>query len=176
MATQISTQQEQLKYRGEVWFLSAGWRGPGQDRRGPRDRLKSAELSVPALTRRRYGPPARRFSPAGFSFAVAGRGELLQRFKAMLRSEGARGRKSGSPALFAPSFKVQGNTTHNQNSWFVVAPGLEPQLARASKGPAGESAAPQVLMVSLIMAGLFTGKRTGRSASWEHVRIGSSIL
>jgi hypothetical protein len=34
----------------------------------------------------------------------------------------------------------------------------------------------QVLMVGLIMAGLFTGKRTGRSASWEHVRIGSSIL
>ena len=27
MATQISTQQEQVKYRGEVWFLSAGWRG-----------------------------------------------------------------------------------------------------------------------------------------------------
>jgi hypothetical protein len=27
---------------------------------------------------------------------------------------------------------------------------------------------------TLIMAGLFTGKRTGRSASWEHVRIGSS--
>jgi hypothetical protein len=31
-------------------------------------------------------------------------------------------------------------------------------------------------LVSSIMAGLFTGKRTGRSASWEHVRIGSSIL
>jgi hypothetical protein len=33
-----------------------------------------------------------------------------------------------------------------------------------------------LVVVSLIMAGLFTGKPTGRSTSWGHVRIGSSIL
>jgi hypothetical protein len=40
----------------------------------------------------------------------------------MLFSECARGRNSGSPPLFAPSFKVQRNTTHNQSTWFTVAP------------------------------------------------------
>jgi hypothetical protein len=50
-----------------------------------------------------------RFNPAGLSFAFVGRGDpllLLLPFKAMLLSERARGRKSGSPPLFAPSFKV----------------------------------------------------------------------
>jgi hypothetical protein len=60
----------------------------------------------------------------------------------MLLSERARGRKSGRPPLFAPSFKVQRNAAHNRNSGFAVAPGLRPQRARASKGPAGKSAAP----------------------------------
>jgi len=89
-----------------------------------------------------------------------------------------------------------------QSSGFLVAPGLRPQRARASKGPTGNQRpglcagadrpapdSPRIpnspttlsgpasgLLVGLIMAGLFTGKRTGRSASWEHVRIGSSIL
>jgi hypothetical protein len=76
--------------------------------------------SVPALTHRRYRPQARRFSPAGFSFAVVGRGELLLLqllpFKAILLSECERGRKSGSPPLFAPSFKVQGDIAHNSKA------------------------------------------------------------
>jgi hypothetical protein len=53
---------------------------------------------------------------------------LLLPFKAMLLSEGARGRKSGSPPLFAPSFKVQRNTAHNRLR--VVAPGLKELNAR----------------------------------------------
>jgi hypothetical protein len=47
---------------------------------------------------------------------------LLLPFKAMLLSEGAHGRKSGSPPLFASSFKIQRNTAHNQNSRFAIAP------------------------------------------------------
>jgi hypothetical protein len=48
-----------------------------------------------------------RFNPAGRSFAFVGRGDpLLLPFKAMLLSERARGRKSGSPPLLALSFKV----------------------------------------------------------------------
>lgn len=83
----------------------------------------------------RYRPQARRLNAAGFSFAVARRGELLLLpFKAMLLSEGARGRKSGSPPLFAPSFKVQRNTAHNR------LPGCRPRSqelkrARSYKGP-----------------------------------------
>jgi hypothetical protein len=57
---------------------------------------------------------AHRLNAGGFSFAVVGRSELLPLpFKAVLLSEGARGRKSGSPALFAPSFDVQGDIAHN---------------------------------------------------------------
>jgi hypothetical protein len=58
-------------------------------------------------------PQARRLSAADFSFGVVGRGESLLPFKAVLLSECARGRKSGSPALFAPSFDVQGDIAHN---------------------------------------------------------------
>jgi hypothetical protein len=47
---------------------------------------------------------------------------MLLPFKAMLLSERARGRKSGSPPLFAPSFKVQGYKAHNRNSGFAVLP------------------------------------------------------
>ena len=55
---------------------------------------------------------------------------LLLPFKAMLLSERARGRKSGSPPLFAPSFKVQGDTAHNQSSGFAVAPRVKGLNAR----------------------------------------------
>jgi hypothetical protein len=48
---------------------------------------------------------------------------LLLPFKAILFLERAGGRKSGSPPLFAPSFKVQRNTAHNQSSGFAVTPG-----------------------------------------------------
>ena len=51
-------------------------------------------------------------------------------FKAMLLSERAGGGKSGSPPLFAPSFKVQGNTAHNQSSGFAVAPRVKGLNAR----------------------------------------------
>ena len=70
--------------------------------------------------------------PAGFSFAFAGRGELLMRllpFKAMLPLGHAR--KSGGPPLFEPSFKVQGENAHNQSSGFRAAPGLEGLNAHA---------------------------------------------
>jgi hypothetical protein len=75
---------------------------------------------------------ARRLNAAGFSFAVVGRDELLMLlpFKAMLLSESARGRKSGSPPVFAPFFKVQGNTAHNQSSGFAVAPRVKGLNAR----------------------------------------------
>jgi hypothetical protein len=59
---------------------------------------------------------------------------LLLPFKAMLLSERARGRKSGSPPLFAPSFKVQRNTAHNQSSGLLPAVS-RPQRARSYKGP-----------------------------------------
>jgi hypothetical protein len=78
-------------------------------------------------------PQARRLNAAGFSFAVVGRGQLLMLllpFKAMLLSERARGRKSGSPPLFAPFFKVQRNTAHNQSSGFAVAPRVKGLNAR----------------------------------------------
>jgi hypothetical protein len=55
---------------------------------------------------------------------------LLLPFKAMLLSERARGRKSGSPPLFAPFFKVQRNTAHNQSSGFAVAPRVKGLNAR----------------------------------------------
>jgi hypothetical protein len=59
----------------------------------------------------------------GFSFAVIGRGELLMMllpFKAMLLSERARSRKSGSPPPFAPFLKVQGDDTHNNSGFSVI--------------------------------------------------------
>jgi hypothetical protein len=64
--------------------------------------------------------------PAGFSFAFAGRGELLMLplpFKAMLPLGHAR--KSGGPPPLERSFNVKRDTTHNQSSGFAVAPGLE---------------------------------------------------
>jgi hypothetical protein len=78
-------------------YVPAGSRRPGKDRR-----------------------QARRLNATGFAFAVVGRGELLMLllFKAMLLLERARGRKSGGPPLFAPSFKVQRNTAHNPSSGF----------------------------------------------------------
>src|SRR6266404_1661934 len=69
--------------------------------------------------------------PAGLSFAFAGRGELLMLllpFKAMLPLGHAR--KSGSPPLFEPSFKVQRENAHKQSSGFTAAPGLEGLNAR----------------------------------------------
>jgi hypothetical protein len=69
--------------------------------------------------------------PAGFSFAFAGRGELLMLllpFKAMLPLGHAR--KSGGPPLLEPSFKVQRENAHNQSSGFTAAPGLEGLNAR----------------------------------------------
>jgi hypothetical protein len=68
--------------------------------------------------------------PAGFSFAFAGRGELLMLlpFKAMLPLGHAR--KSGGPPLFEPSFKVQRENAHNQSSGSTAAPGLEGLNAR----------------------------------------------
>jgi hypothetical protein len=84
--------------------------------------LSHGRASVPRSHRLRR-PQARRLNAAGFSFAVVGRGELLLLpFKAMLLSECARGRKSGSPPLFAPSFKVQGDIAHNQSSGFRSRP------------------------------------------------------
>src|SRR5258708_29096298 len=69
--------------------------------------------------------------PAGFSFAFAGRGELLMLllpFKAMLPLGHAR--KSGGPPLFEPSFKVQGENAHNQSSGFTAPPVLKGLNAR----------------------------------------------
>ncbi len=88
--------------------------------------------SVPR-SRSRCGPHARRFSPAGLSFAVVGRGDwlMLLPFKAMLLLERAGGRKSGGPPLFEPSFKVQRENAHNQSSGFTAAPGLEGALTHA---------------------------------------------
>ena len=86
----------------------------------------------------RCRPQARRLYAAGLSSSVVGRGELLLLpFKAMLLSERSRGLKSGSPALFAPSFNVQRNTAHNQSSGFAVAPGQRSQRALAVKDPRG---------------------------------------
>jgi hypothetical protein len=63
---------------------------------------------------------------------------LLLPFKAMLLSESARGRKSGNPPLFAPSFKVQRNTAHNRNSGFAVLSQCDDLNAhRVRKVPAG---------------------------------------
>ena len=76
--------------------------------------------------------------PAGLSFAFAGRGELLMLllpFKAMLPLGHAR--KSGSPPLFEPSFKVQRENAHNQSSGFTAAPGLEGLNARGNGGGCG---------------------------------------
>jgi hypothetical protein len=61
--------------------------------------------------------------PAGFSFAFAGRGELLMLplpFKAMLPLGHAE--KSGGPPPLERSFNVKRDTTHNQSSGFAVAP------------------------------------------------------
>jgi len=78
---------------------------------------KIHEVKTPflcSLTHRRYRPQTRRFSPAVFSFAVVIRDELLLLpFEAILLSECACGRKSGSPPPLAPSFKVQGDIAHN---------------------------------------------------------------
>jgi hypothetical protein len=56
---------------------------------------------------------ARRFTPAGFSFAFVGRGDplmLLRPFKAMLFG---RAGKSGRPPPLEPSLKVQRDIAHN---------------------------------------------------------------
>jgi hypothetical protein len=56
--------------------------------------LKSAELSVAALTRRRYRPPARRFSPAGFLFVFARIGLILLCMPLFWDAANASGRKN----------------------------------------------------------------------------------
>jgi hypothetical protein len=79
-----------------------------------RDATERRGASVPALTHRRYRPQTRRFSPAGFSFAAVGRGEvflLLPSRRCCSRS--ARGLKSGGPPPLAASFKVQTDIAHN---------------------------------------------------------------
>ena len=62
------------------------------------------------------GAQVRRLNPAGFSFALAGRGQLLiLLFKPMLWSCGRwnRPKKSGGPPPLEPSFKVKRYSTHN---------------------------------------------------------------
>jgi hypothetical protein len=59
--------------------------------------------------------------PAGFSFAFAGRGELLMLllpFKAMLPLGHAR--KSSGPPPFASSLNVQGDDSHNNSGFLVI--------------------------------------------------------
>jgi hypothetical protein len=48
----------------------------------------------------------------------------------MLFSERARGQKSRSPPLFAPSLNFQRNIAHNQSSGFAVAPRVKGLNAR----------------------------------------------
>jgi hypothetical protein len=61
----------------------------------------------------------RRFTPAGFPFAFAGRDRLLTlAFKEMLL--GPARWKSGCPPLLEPSLKVERDTAHNRNSGFVA--------------------------------------------------------
>jgi hypothetical protein len=70
---------------------------------------------------------------AGFSFAFAGRGDLLTgTFKALGRGQRERRDKSSGPPLLKLSLKVKRNSTHGQSSAFVVAPG-SPKLALAAR-------------------------------------------
>jgi hypothetical protein len=84
-----------------------------------------AILVIPGrpLTR---GRPKGQLNSAGFSFAFAGCGKLLTLpFPMLLPMLLERARKSGGPPLFEPSFKVQRDSTHNQNSGFAVALGVK---------------------------------------------------
>ena len=106
---------------GNCWPVMRGGSNDSDKGAGSGPRLRAHRLTSAGKDR----PQARRLNAAGFSFAVVGRGELLMLllpFKAMLLSERARGRKSGSPPLFAPFFKVQRNTAHIQSSGFAAAP------------------------------------------------------
>jgi hypothetical protein len=89
---------------------------------------------------------------------------MLLPFKAMLLSERARGRKSGSPPLFARSFKVQRNTAHNRNSGFAVLPQCHDLNAhRVRKVPAGnQNRAPVRWRRSVRVAGKMSGRGVER--------------
>ena len=66
-------------------------------------------------------PDAHRFSPAGFSFALAGLSQLMiLPFKLLLFGCG-RTDESGGPTLFEPSLKVEGDIGHIKTS--VLCPG-----------------------------------------------------
>ena len=79
---------------------------------------------------------ARRLNPAGFSFAFAGRGELLTLLLPFKVMPLGRARKSGRPPPFEPSFKVQRDIAHNQKLRVSRSPpGQTPQRARSFKGP-----------------------------------------
>jgi hypothetical protein len=70
--------------------------------------------SVPR-SHRRCRPQARCFNPAGFSFGFGGFGKLLLLRLALGCRWRSRPTKSGGPALFAPSLKLQGdNDAHKQ--------------------------------------------------------------
>ena len=61
-------------------------------------------------------PDAHRLNPAGFSFALAGLGQLLMLpFKLLLFRRG-RTEESGGPPLFEPSLKVEGDIGHFKTS------------------------------------------------------------
>src|SRR5882762_8007430 len=70
---------------------------------------------------------ARRFTPAGSSLPFALRGMLTLLLEPILLE---RARKSGSPALLKPSFKVQRDATHYQSSGLPSPRGFKGLNAR----------------------------------------------
>jgi hypothetical protein len=102
--------------------------------RASRRRRPGRGASVPR-SHRRCRPEARRLSLAGFSFALAGRGDLLALpfWPSLPRCDRFhRPRKSSGPPLFAPSLKVQGDDTHNNSGLFGdLTPSIAEQLPGA---------------------------------------------
>ena len=88
--------------------------------------------SVPRSQRWRR-PDAHWLNPVGFSFALAGLGQLLILPFKHLFFEGGRTEESGGPSLFEPSLKVEGDIGHIKPLDFALTKVIASQSINSAK-------------------------------------------
>ena len=96
------------------------WQGIGRKFEDPLSGYPVAGQPFGPRSHRRCRPQAHRFNPACFSFGFGGFGKLLLLRLALGRRWRSRPTKSGGPPLYEPSFKVQGDDTHNNSGFSVI--------------------------------------------------------